>query len=82
MISKHIFKKTINAIKEQFEKDVEKSKLFGSAFPNAFEGNLLPDNDIITNALISLLEYETNDKGEWIKHFISIWSGFVLKCLT
>jgi hypothetical protein len=46
------------------------------AFPNAFQANLFPDNEVIKNALIKLLEITMNDiildeyGNSWISYFI------------
>lgn len=42
----------------------------GQAFPNVFEADLLSQNEIIQNGMITLLEELVNDRGGWIKHFM------------
>lgn len=70
MINKKLFIETINTLEKQFKKDHLFSEHMGMAFPNAFEANLLPDNNIIISQIIKLLEDLTNDNDEWIQYFI------------
>lgn len=69
-ITKEEFVKAMESLRLQNEKDVEIAGLLGKAFPNAFEADLLPQTEIIQNGMIALLEELTNDRGEWIKHFM------------
>jgi hypothetical protein len=75
-MKKQLFVETIEAIQKQFEFDVEVSKHLGNAFPDAFQANLLPKNDILMNALIKVLQVEMNDlevceHGQgWIEYFL------------
>lgn len=70
MITKELFIETIEAIEKQYKKDIEISKHLGRAFPNAFTANLLPDNELVTNALLKLLKNQFKDDSDWIQYFI------------
>ena len=60
----------IEAIKKQQDYDIQQAKRANKFFPNAFNANLLYDNEILHNAIIQMLELIFNDKDEWIKHYI------------
>jgi hypothetical protein len=69
-MTKELFIKSIEAIKKQRDIDIEVAKHLGAAFPNAFEANLLPNNESLQNMLIEILQVEMNDIGTfWIEHF-------------
>lgn len=68
-MKKETFIECINAIQEQCKLNIEVSKHLNNAFPDAFQANLLPKNDIVQNALIKALEEAMCDKGEWIEYF-------------
>lgn len=81
-MKKELFISSIEAIKEQCKRDRKTSKYFGKAFPNAFEANLYPSNELLINAIIALLSEDESDKDMiewWIweadfgKHFNSVW---------
>lgn len=75
-MKKELFIETIEAIQKQIEFDIEVSKHLSNAFPDAFRANLLPKNDILSNALIKVLKVEMNDlevcqHGQsWIEYFL------------
>lgn len=72
---KELFIESIEAIRKQYEKDIEVSKNLSKVFPNAFQSNLLPDNHILNNAIIKILQVENNDfelceyGQSWIEYF-------------
>ncbi|MBK7380670.1 MAG: hypothetical protein IPJ03_17065 [Ignavibacteriales bacterium] len=70
-MNKELFIGAIEAIQKQIEYDIEVSKHFGKAFPDAFEANLLPNNNILRDALINVLKTEMNDlEDNWIEYFL------------
>lgn len=69
-MERELFVKTINAIQKQSYIDIEISKALSKAFPNAYQANLIPNNRILFNALIKVLEVEMNDNEGWIDHYI------------
>jgi hypothetical protein len=70
-MNKELFIGAIGAIQKQVEYDIEVSKHLGRAFPDAFEANLLPNNNILRDALINILKVEMNDLGDnWIEYFL------------
>ena len=74
-MEKKLFIKSIEAIKKQYEYDNKIAIQFSKIFPNAFAANLLPNNYLINNALIEILQIENNDlelctTGQsWIEYF-------------
>lgn len=74
-MNKELFMESIEAIRKQYEHDVETSQMLGKAFPNAFEANLLPDNQLLQNQLVKILQIEMNDLDvckygqSWIEWF-------------
>jgi hypothetical protein len=73
-MTKELFIKAIEAIKKQRDHDIKVAKHLGAAFNNAFEANLLPNNDYLLNMLIEILQIEMNDIGSirepsWIGYF-------------
>ena len=74
-MTKELFIRAIEAIKKQRDHDVEMAKHLGAAFPNAFEANLLPNNESLQNMLIEILQIEMNDiekakyQPTWIEYF-------------
>jgi hypothetical protein len=74
-MTKELFIEAIDAIQKQMELDIEVADHLGKAFPDVFEGNLLPKNHYLQNALIHILQVEMNDledkKGHsWIEYFL------------
>jgi len=74
-MKKQTFIKAIDAIEKQHMFDIEASKKLGFVFPNADTTNLIPDNHLISNALIMVLQDEMNDTElceygqSWIEYF-------------
>jgi len=73
-MKKELFIEAIEALKQQCELDDEVSKHLGKVFPNAFEANLRPQNHFLQNALLKVLQTETNDLesvcgASWIEYF-------------
>ena len=73
-MKRELFIEAINAIEKQLEKDIEISKILGKVFTSAFEANLMPDNQLLSNALIKVLQEEMNDTKRkygqsWIEWF-------------
>jgi len=71
MISKELFIETMLQLKLQESRDDQIVTALGIVFPDAFEANLFPDNSILTNQLIKILQIQTNDtEDSWIEYFI------------
>ena len=70
MITRNLFIKSMEAIKKQMDYDVKFSHNMGKAFPNAFEANLLPNNEFLLSQMISLLEELTGDNSDLISYYI------------
>lgn len=74
-MTRELFIESIEALKKQYEYDIEISKNLTKVFPYAFEANLLPENHFINNALIKVLQVENNDLElckygiSWIEYF-------------
>jgi hypothetical protein len=69
-ITKQQFLEAMQAIKDQYDKDRLWTKKAGALFPDAFEANLLYDNETVKNGFISLLKALTRDDGNTIEYFI------------
>lgn len=69
-IAKEVFVSAIQAIELQLEKDVKTSKKLGEVFIKAHSANLLPDNDVLFDALIKVLEAVMNDTNKWIQYYL------------
>ena len=68
-MTKELFIKSINSIEQQIKYDISVSENLSNAFPNAFKANLIPDNNILQDALFSILEYVMNDTEKWIQYY-------------
>lgn len=74
-MKRKIFIESIDAIKQQYQYDVVVSKKLAEVFPNASDLDLLPDNHLINNALLKVLQVENNDLElceygqSWIEYF-------------
>ena len=74
-MKRETFIESIEAIANQIRFDIEVSKKFGEAFPNAHTDNLLPNNQFVSNALMKVLQEEMNDNElckygqSWIEWF-------------
>lgn len=76
-MTKELFIKSIEAIQEQIKYDISVSKNLSNAFPESSTANLLPKNDYLLNALIEVLQVETNDtKERWGGDSISMIEYF------
>lgn len=75
-LSKKEFVKIMDALCLQNEIDNDTAMFLGKAFPNAFEANLLPNNSVLENAIVHLLEtlmgnLEKDEYGDtWITYFM------------
>ena len=75
-LSKKEFVAIMNALYLQNEIDSNVAMFLGKAFPNAFDANLLPDNSVLENAIIHLLETLMGNLKEdeygytWITYFM------------
>ncbi|OQY76055.1 MAG: hypothetical protein B6D44_00230 [Ignavibacteriales bacterium UTCHB2] len=72
MFNKDLFIESIEAIKKQYEHDVNCSQIMGKIYPNAFEANLMYENHYIMNQLIKVLQVAFNDDHEYsmIEYFL------------
>jgi hypothetical protein len=74
-MERELFIESIKALKNQYEYDNEFAKKLSQVFTNAFEANLLPENHLIRNALMKILQVENNDLElgdygqSWIEYF-------------
>jgi hypothetical protein len=63
------FKESIATIESNLRKQHKFAELLGMAFPNAFEANLLPPDEI-TYYLVDLLQDLMKDDNHWISWYI------------
>ena len=74
-MTRELFIESIEALRKQYEYDNEFAKKLSEVFTNAFEANLLPENHLINNALMKILQVENNDLElcdygqSWIEYF-------------
>lgn len=75
-MKRDLFIKTLEALEEQMKHDISVSEKLGEAFPNAHSANLLPDNYLLHNIIIEILQESMNDKNiapnighSWIEYF-------------
>lgn len=66
---KELFIECIEALEKQSGVDSNMANNLEKVFPNAFSGDLLPDNSIIENILIKILKTEFNDCCDWIEYY-------------
>ena len=66
-MKKELFISSIEAIKKQWKYDKKVAKHLSKAFPNANSGNVLPENEILNTAIITILEDAMNDSTEMIE---------------
>ncbi len=72
-ITLELFNEAINTLEEQYAKD----RLFGQTlnicFPENYAENLMPNNSLLTNMLLKMLQHLTNDYTEtnlsWIEYY-------------
>lgn len=78
MISREMFIKTLELLDAQMQKDIAFSEGLNKLFPNAHAANLLPDNELLIDATIQLLETSMEDAptdvwqnsmDSWITYF-------------
>lgn len=76
-MTRELFIKAINALEEQIKYDISVSEKLAEVFPNAYKANLLPDNHILHNMLLELLQEAMNDKVtnplveiSWIEYYM------------
>ncbi len=62
MLSRELFIETIEKIKQQYQHDVRCSKLLSQIYPNAFEANLMYQNNLLVNQIVKILQVELNDE--------------------
>lgn len=68
-MTKDLFVKSIKALETQNNYDICVSENLCNAFPNAFKANLIPDNSIVQDALIAVLEHVMEDSEQWIQYY-------------
>lgn len=68
-MTRELFIEIVSSLEEQNKHDIEVSELLGKVFPNAFAANLLPDNCLLSDALIKILKTSMNDCDDWIEYF-------------
>ena len=71
-MTKELFIECIEAIRKQYELDVEIAKNLEKVFTDAFYPNLMPRNHYLQNALLKVLQVEMNDEKSysWIEHYL------------
>ena len=75
-MTKELFIETIKILEQQYKKDKLFSENAGKLFPEAFTANLLPDNHLLGNQILKILQTETNDLKlcafgqSWIEYFM------------
>jgi len=72
-MEKKIFIEAIEALEKQMNYDKNVSINLGDAFPNAHEANLLPNNSILSNMLIRILQNEMNDSTDFEQSVICFY---------
>lgn len=72
MLSRELFIETIEAIKKQYEHDINCSQIISKVYSNGFEANLMYENHYIMNQLVKLLQVAFNDETEhsMIEYFL------------
>ena len=65
MMEKKIFIEAIEALEKQMNYDKDISINLGNVFPNAFEANLVPNNSILSDMLMKILQIEMNDSTDF-----------------
>ena len=74
-MTRELFIESIEALKKQYEYDIEVSKNLAKVFTNAYDANLLHENHLVNNALMKILKVENNDLElceygqSWIEYF-------------
>lgn len=72
-MTKELFIKSIEAIENQYMHDDAFASNMEKCFPEAFIGNLLPDNHYLSTALLEILKVEMNENYDYslIEYFIN-----------
>lgn len=65
-MKKKTFIKAIEALQDQQGRDNHTAELLNKVYPDAFAGNLLPDNHVLTNMIRQMLEEEFLDTYVYI----------------
>jgi hypothetical protein len=74
-MKREIFIEAIEAVEKQIRENVKVGKSLAAAFPNARTADLMPDNHLLGNVLIKILQAEMNDNDvcqyglSWIEWF-------------
>jgi hypothetical protein len=77
-MDKNTFVKTIKALHLQYKSDLAFAENMGKCFPSAFEANLIPNNDLLSQQLIEILEHAMfehefhdpeNPQPSWIEYY-------------
>lgn len=74
-MTRELFISSIEALEKQMKYDIELSERLGKVYENAFEANLMYNNEILSEALLNILKEEMNDKEKdkygygWINWF-------------
>jgi len=74
-MKKELFIESIEALRRQREYDKEVARNLSKVFPDAFEANLLPENYLLNNTLMKILQVENNDM-EPCEHGLSLIEYF------
>jgi hypothetical protein len=71
-MNKKLFVETFDVLKKQREVDWRFASYLSNAFKYAHEASLLPDNELIVNQIIKLLQFEFGDDHDesWVDYFI------------
>ena len=70
-MEKQTFIDCINALEKQTRQDIDNSILLSKVFKDSHSANLLPDNHLLTNIIIRILQEEFKDKSaySWIEYY-------------
>lgn len=70
-MDKELFIKTIEALEQQYKKDMRFAETLSSLFPESCSANLIPDNHHLTNVIVEILQKTFNDDHahSWIEYF-------------
>ena len=90
-MKRELFIEGIEALRKQSEYDLNVCSNLSKAFPNAFEANLFPENHLLTDVLMNILQSETNDIEtcthgySWIEYFcheLDFGKKYIEGCVT
>ncbi|MGL5913698.1 MAG: hypothetical protein ACRCZB_05985 [Bacteroidales bacterium] len=70
-MKKELFVKSVNALQNQIEHDIEFSEILAKAFPECHSPNLLPKNHFLSNAMLEVLQATMKDDHghSWIEYY-------------